>query len=201
MRLVDKMRSAPVPAVVGPRAQGNLRSRARRGARAAQEAWARCGARRDERLRGSRHPPRSTRRSRARPPLEALWRPPHRRARRAARCRRVAPSTATPTDAAITNVPFVWLDQDDLGLSHDPRTLARGVTRGIRERFRRLARGSPTTFARPMHARASTWGASTGGASTSSKPRTRPRQREPGGSPRARARSRAGAEAPTGPRR
>ena len=38
LRLVDNMRSAPVPATLGSRAEGDLRGVARRGARAAQEA-------------------------------------------------------------------------------------------------------------------------------------------------------------------
>lgn len=138
LRLVDKMRSAPVPATWDPELKSvyeatldeALEPRKKRGRDAAlvgMSDLARAGIVRDARLERARALLSKLYGGRRIDALDGLLLPAH-----------APPSPAsTPGEAATENVPTFWLDANDLGHGKDARFLSRGVTRALRESFRK----------------------------------------------------------------
>lgn len=153
LRLVDKMRSAPVPATWDPELKAiydaaldeALEPRKKRGRDATlvgMSDFARAGILRDARLDRARVLLSKLYGGRRIDALEGLLVPAV-----------VVPSPVTSADFAMTNVPIVWLQENDIASPDDPRTLLRGVTRNLRARFRKLAVGAPDEL-RSSYARA-----------------------------------------------
>lgn len=149
LRLVDKMRSAPVPATWDPELKAiydaaldeALEPRKKRGRDATlvgMSDLARAGILRDARLDRARALLSKLYGGRRIDALDGLLLPAV-----------VMPSPATPADFAMANVPIVWLQDNDLASPDDPRTLGRGVTRSLRARFRKLAGGAPDELRSP----------------------------------------------------
>ena len=150
LRLVDKMRSAPVPAtwdaelkaVYEAALDEALEPRKKRGRDAAlvgMSDFARIGILRDPRL------------ARARGLLSKLY--GGRRIDALDGLLLAAASAAPPSDGATDTVPTFWLDTSELGHADDPHALSRGVTRAMRERFRK-APDAATEELRTPYARA-----------------------------------------------
>lgn len=149
LRLVDKMRSAPVPAawdaelkaVYEAALDEALEPRKKRGRDAAlvgMSDFARVGILRDARLDRARALLSKLYGGRRIDALDGLMVPvPN------------APPAATPSDAAIENVPTFWLDTSLVGHAEDAHALSRGVTRGLRERFRKVPEGAADDLRTP----------------------------------------------------
>ena len=149
LRLVDKMRSAPVPATWDPELKAiyeaaldeALEPRKKRGRDATlvgMSDFARAGILRDARLDRARALLSKLYGGRRIDALEGLLLPAV-----------VDPHPITPADFAMANVPILWLQEKDIANPEDPRTLSRGVTRSLRARFRKLAGGSPDELRSP----------------------------------------------------
>jgi len=149
LRLVDKMRSAPVPATWDPELKAiyeaaldeALEPRKKRGRDAAlvgMSDFARAGILRDARLDRARALLSKLYGGRRIDALEGLLLPAV-----------VVPPPATPAELAMANVPVVWLQDKELTNPDDPRMLSRGVTRSLRARFRKLPDGNPDELRSP----------------------------------------------------
>jgi hypothetical protein len=149
LRLVDKMRSAPVPATWDPELKAiyeaaldeALEPRKKRGRDAAlvgMSDFARAGILRDARLDRARALLSKLYGGRRIDALDGLLVPAM-----------SAPAPSTPADLAMANVPIVWLQDEKVASPDDPRTLARGVTKSLRARFRKLADDAPDELRSP----------------------------------------------------
>ena len=61
----------------------------------------------------------------------------------------VVPPPATPSEAAIASIPTYWLDNGDIAHAEDPRFLANGVTRGLRDHFKKVPDGAADELRSP----------------------------------------------------
>jgi hypothetical protein len=138
LRLVDTMRSAPVPATWDPELKAvyeaaldeALEPRKKRGRDAAlvgMSDFARVGIVRDTRLDRARALLSKLYGGRRIDALDGLMMPAA-----------SAPASATTSDVAAQTLPTFWLDELDLVRADDPSSLARGVTRKQREHLRKL---------------------------------------------------------------
>lgn len=141
LRLVDRMRSAPVPASWDPELKSiyeaaldeALEPRKKRGRDAAlvgMSDFARVGIIHDGRLDRARALLSKLYGGRRIDALDALLLP-----------EAPVPPPTTPAEAAIAAIPTYWLDAGDIAHAEDPRFLANGVTRGLREHFKKLPEG------------------------------------------------------------
>lgn len=153
LRLVDRMRSAPVPATWDPELKSiyeaaldeALEPRKKRGRDATlvgMSDFARIGIIRDPRLDRARVLLTKLYGGRRIDALDALLVPPA-----------VVPPPSTPQEAAIASIPTYWLESGDIAHAEDPRFLANGVTRGLREHVKKLP-GSAADELRTPYARA-----------------------------------------------
>jgi hypothetical protein len=149
LRLVDRMRSAPVPATWDPELKSiyeaaldeALEPRKKRGRDAAlvgMSDFARIGIIRDARLDRARALLAKLYGGRRIDALDALMVPAP-----------VVPPASTPNEAAIANIPTYWLESSDIAHAEDPRFLANGVTRGLREHMKKLPAGAPDEIRSP----------------------------------------------------
>jgi hypothetical protein len=138
LRLVDRMRSAPVPATWDPELKSiyeaaldeALEPRKKRGRDATlvgMSDFARIGIIRDPRLDRARVLLTKLYGGRRIDALDALLVPAA-----------VVPPPSTPQEAAIASIPTYWLESGDIAHAEDPRFLANGVTRGLREHVKKL---------------------------------------------------------------
>ena len=148
LRLVDKMRSAPVPATWDPELKAiyeaaldeALEPRKKRGRDAAlvgMSDLARAGVLRDGRLDRARALLSKLYGGRRLDALDGLLVPAA-----------ASPAPAGPHDLAIASAPR-WLQEKTSMWPDDPRTLARGVSKSLRARFRKLADGSADELRSP----------------------------------------------------
>jgi hypothetical protein len=154
LRLVDRMRSAPVPATWDPELKSiyeaaldeALEPRKKRGRDAAlvgMSDFARIGIIRDARLDRARALLSKLYGGRRIDALDALMVPVP-----------AVPPASTLSEAAIASIPTYWLESGDIAHAEDPRFLANGVTRGLREHVKKLPAGAadeirtPYAFAR-----------------------------------------------------
>ena len=149
LRLVDRMRSAPVPATWDPELKSiyeaaldeALEPRKKRGRDAAlvgMSDFARIGIIRDARLDRARALLSKLYGGRRIDALDALMVPAP-----------VVPPASTPNEAAIASIPTYWLENGDIAHAEDPRFLANGVTRGLREHVKKLPAGAPDEIRTP----------------------------------------------------
>lgn len=149
LRLVDRMRSAPVPATWDPELKSiyeaaldeALEPRKKRGRDAALVGmgdFARIGIIRDARLERARVLLSKLYGGRRIDALDALLVP-----------ELVVPPAATPSEAAMASIPTYWLESGDIAHAEDPRFLANGVTRGLREHFKKLPEAAPDDLRSP----------------------------------------------------
>ena len=61
----------------------------------------------------------------------------------------VVPAATTPNEAATANIPTYWLESADIARAEDPRFLANGVTRGLREHFKKQPEGAADELRSP----------------------------------------------------
>lgn len=159
LRLVDKMRSAPVPATWDPELKAiyeaaldeALEARKKRGRDAAlvgMSDFARVGILRDARLERARTLLTKLYGGRRIDALDGLLLPAAAPGLAAAPGGSIVASAAAPVgaptppkEAALAAAPTFWLDTPELAAGSDPRTLSRGVTRAMRDRFRELPDG------------------------------------------------------------
>jgi hypothetical protein len=153
LRLVDRMRSAPVPATWDQELKSiyeaaldeALEPRKKRGRDATlvgMSDFARIGIIRDPRLDRARVLLTKLYGGRRIDALDALLVPAA-----------VMPPPSTPQEAAIASIPTYWLESGDIAHAEDPRFLANGVTRGLREHLKKLS-GSAADELRTPYARA-----------------------------------------------
>jgi hypothetical protein len=153
LRLVDRMRSAPVPATWDPELKSiyeaaldeALEPRKKRGRDATlvgMSDFARIGIIRDPRLDRARVLLTKLYGGRRIDALDTLLVPAA-----------VVPPPSTPQEAAIASIPTYWLESGDIAHAEDPRFLANGVTRGLREHVKKLS-GSAADELRTPYARA-----------------------------------------------
>ena len=153
LRLVDRMRSAPVPATWDPELKSTyeaaldeaLEPRKKRGRDATlvgMSDFARIGIIRDARLDRARVLLTKLYGGRRIDALDALLVPTA-----------VVPHPSTPQETAIASIPTYWLESGDIVHAEDPRFLANGVTRGLREHVKKLP-GSAADELRTPYARA-----------------------------------------------
>jgi hypothetical protein len=154
LRLVDKIRSAPVPATWDPELRAiyeatldeALEPRKQRGRDAAlvgMSDFARVGILRDRRLDRARALVSKLYGGRRVDALDALVLPP------------VAPAaTATPTDLMAANVSTYWLETQPAEVRESAAGLSRGITRSMRARMRSQAGVAAIDGLRPAYARA-----------------------------------------------
>ena len=149
LRLVDKMRSAPVPATWDPELKAiyeaaldeALEPRKKRGRDATlvgMSDLARAGILRDARLDRARTLLSKLYGGRRIDALEGLLLPSA-----------VAAPVATAADLAMASVPVVWLQDKDIANPEDARILAHGVTKSMRVRFRKPAGAAPDELRSP----------------------------------------------------
>jgi len=149
LRLVDRMRSAPVPATWDPELKSiyeaaldeALEPRKKRGRDAAlvgMSDFARIGIIRDGRLDRARTLLAKLYGGRRIDALDALLLPDA-----------PTPPATTPNEAAVAAIPTYWLDSGDIAHAEDPRFLANGVTRGLREQLRKIPEGAPDELRTP----------------------------------------------------
>lgn len=148
MRLVDKMRSAPVPASWDPELKAiyeaaldeALEPRKKRGRDAAlvgMSDFANEGILRDSRIDRARVLLTKLYGGRRIDALDALLLPAQ-----------PAPSMATPMDVAIASTPIYWLGNRELGLARDGRTLSRGLLPAMRGDGKKLPDELRSPYAR-----------------------------------------------------
>ncbi|MDB5216672.1 MAG: hypothetical protein JWO86_4599 [Myxococcaceae bacterium] len=149
LRLVDRMRSAPVPATWDPELKSiyeaaldeALEPRKKRGRDAAlvgMSDFARVGIIRDARLDRARALLSKLYGGRRIDALDGLIVPAA-----------VVPAPSTPQEAALASIPTYWLENGDIAHAEDPRFLANGVTRGLREHFKKLPEGAADELRSP----------------------------------------------------
>ena len=149
LRLVDRMRSAPVPATWDPELKSiyeaaldeALEPRKKRGRDAAlvgMSDFARIGIIRDGRLDRARALLSKLYGGRRIDALDALLLPDV-----------PPPPASTPNEAALAAIPTYWLDNGDIAHAEDPRFLANGVTRGLREQLKKIPEGAPDDLRTP----------------------------------------------------
>jgi hypothetical protein len=154
LRLVDKMRSAPVPATWDAELKAiyeasldeALEPRKKRGRDAAlvgMSDFARVGLLRDSRLDRARALLSKLYGGRRIDALDALVVP----------APPPIPPATTAADAAMGNVPTFWLENADLNHAAHPAFLRRGVTKGLRDRMRKEGGDAPAEL-RSDYARA-----------------------------------------------
>jgi hypothetical protein len=153
LRLVDRMRSAPVPVTWDPELKSiyeaaldeALEPRKKRGRDATlvgMSDFARIGIIRDPRLDRARVLLTKLYGGRRIDALDALLVPAA-----------VVPPPSTPQEAAIASIPTYWLESGDIAHAEDRGFLANGVTRGLREHLKKLP-GSAADELRTPYARA-----------------------------------------------
>lgn len=149
LRLVDRMRSAPVPATWDPELKSiyeaaldeALEPRKKRGRDAAlvgMSDFARIGIIHDARLDRARALLSKLYGGRRIDALDGLLVPAA-----------VIPPPSTPQEAAIASIPTYWLENGDIVHAEDPRFLANGVTRGLREHFKKAPEGAADELRTP----------------------------------------------------
>lgn len=137
LRLVDKMRSAPVPATWDPELKAiyeaaldeALEPRKKRGRDAAlvgMSDFARVGILRDARLDRARVLLSKLYGGRRIDALDGLLLPPQ-----------SIPPAKTPAEVSLSTIPTFWLENKDIAHAKDPRFLSRGVAHGVRELVKR----------------------------------------------------------------
>lgn len=154
MRLVDKIRSSPVPTTWDPELKAiyeaaldeALEPRKQRGRDAAlvgMSDFARAGILRDARLVRARTLVSKLYGGRRVDALDALILPPL-----------TAPSGSSPTDVMIANVSTFWVETQPEEVRKSLSVLPRGVTRTLRDQLRKTPSGDAVTDAlRPAYAR------------------------------------------------
>jgi hypothetical protein len=153
LRLVDKMRSAPVPAtwdgelkaIYEASLDEALEPRKKRGRDAAlvgMSDFARVGLLRDSRLDRARALLSKLYGGRRIDALDALLVPVH-----------AVPPARNVSEEATANVPTFWLENIDLNHAAEASFLSRGVTKGLRDRIRKEGDGAPREL-RSAYARA-----------------------------------------------